>query len=482
MASALLARPRPLRGEGVRGYLLRLSEVNGLLPAVILSRELVGAPGTRVLGKERLSFIATNCGVSPDDVVGLGCYALQDAVSTCMHAGQPISAVHYRPSRAAICPRCVWSSGSVRASWELAAQAACPDHGCWLIDRCGDCRAPLSWRRRGVARCRCGSDLRAAATDPAPAEVLALAQGLEERLHGLLDSTPGVEFGFPAGFHRVPLNELLGLFRVFLNARFKAVEGDLPVIANGTDALLREAAVMMLVTRALSAWPDGWQRLLDEVAEAAHQLGSDAARVLQTRSEAVAPFILLERPPQRRSEERPRLLLQSARAHMQARAVNVGLWTVFRACRYAGGDEGAKGLRVLWSTWSEGRVLQSKDAFTPRAAAQILGATGHQLRSVADIAGLRASASEIAVRDVDALLARLRRVAIDSRKRVVPGTVPLSSIGREGGDDFRSVLQDVLAGRLECFRLGVPIGNLNYLCVNAKALAAWRRERNSCCS
>lgn len=78
----------------------------------------------------------------------------------------------------------------------LSTLPVCTRHGIALVDRCGDCKRPLSWGRTQMLRCECGFDLREStavnASDSARRLALALG-GAREVPH------------MPEGIDRLPL-------------------------------------------------------------------------------------------------------------------------------------------------------------------------------------------------------------------------------------------------------------------------------------
>lgn len=460
----LLSRPRPLHGESLRGYFLRLSESNGLLPSANLHEEFVRTRPTVATEQRHLASMAACCGLSEDHLLALAGHSAVGADPARMHFGHRIAVEHLRSQRSAICPHCVARSGSVKASWELRAQAACADHACWLIDKCGRCRSPLSWRRRGVGICRCGADLTTTATDPAPASVAALAQLLEERLHGLLDSAPGAELGFPPDLPCVPLNELLALFYVLRSRRFRAAAEGCPSIVQATPVMLSDAWAMQTVAQVLAGWPTRWHRMLGEVGRTVLPAVGTGWDVLFSRNEPFSPLTILDRARRVQREMIPGFLVESARDYLSSRAVSVGNHVLYRGKHESVGLRAMTGHFQVLRASGIGHGLGQRDTLSRPAARQVLGVTEHQLRQVEDVAELPAGSDCVPARKLDEFLAKIHRRCMQWQCIPQQRRAALSGLSRTRGAHLKGCLEEILLGRRECFLLTQPahadLGNL----------------------
>jgi hypothetical protein len=292
MRGRLVVRPRPLAGEGLRGYLLRLREENGLPLTVDLRRSIfvsAAAPGVMLEGQR--ASIDDACDLPRELAAG---WSAVEGRHACLFGGHRIAVAHLRGRRCAVCPRCLAGVAALRAVWDLGATSVCATHGCWLIDVCPSCGDSLSWRRSSVVRCECGYDLRHTKVVRAPSPVCALMKIVEERLSGELSTRAGAESGFPDELDRMRVNQLLALFHLLDNVRLSEVVEEPPEIDHASRDLMRRAAVGLRLAEALSDWPRGWQRLQSQV-NAAHFGTRASERHLVSKDEAVAPFRVLER-------------------------------------------------------------------------------------------------------------------------------------------------------------------------------------------
>lgn len=154
-------------GESFGSWLDRIARLNGCPPGVMV--ELLGLPVRPAAFRDRVGY-----GVVIDDAT---CEAVEAASGltkaeirmahlvaydgTALHLGglgfEDVAAFETAARRewadfygTRACPRCLAESGGVwRLWWKLSWAAACPIHGCLLIDACPDCGARLRRGHRG---------------------------------------------------------------------------------------------------------------------------------------------------------------------------------------------------------------------------------------------------------------------------------------------------------------------------------------------
>ncbi|HWI83489.1 TniQ family protein [Ramlibacter sp.] len=454
LAGPLLARPFPMTGEGLRGYFMRLAEDNGLLPNIDLYLMLLGSRQHAAATKSRLAQAAEATGVPFAALGALDSRGLSNAAArTCRFAGHRIALTRLRLERCAICPKCMRLARALHASWELSAVVACPRHGCWLIDRCPRCKVTLSWRRAGVATCRCGFDLIAAHTSPAPDAVCALTVTIEERLGGELPTKAGRRFGFPAMLDKIPLNQMLGILHLLTNVKLRRVCSAVPVMENATDSLRAEAATACSAADALGRWPVGWRSLQERVNAAHFSGGPFEEDGIVTYQEALAPLLAIGQLQQSVAAEYPRLLRLQARAYLEARVLEVGRRHLYATGRLR--SDTTRSLPLLTHIRARGsRKDLAKSRFSERAVGELLRATPHQLELLQSVGVLssqhRAWRTGAELDDALQLLvaqARKRRFAMSERHEIVP----LSQISQTSGEALARHLHDIRTGRTPCF-------------------------------
>lgn len=177
----LLRTPRIKPGEGIAGYILRLTEANGYTtPNRIVGIADLQAPFTkggqtilRLCGKDltRLEYLArlelgslgrANCGyrfLEREAVRG------SEMLLDFWGQGVPIRAIRFSTTK--ICPACLREDNFCRSIWDLLPVMACPAHGVILEDVCVRCGKCITWARSRVSTCECGFDWRN--TSPSPA-------------------------------------------------------------------------------------------------------------------------------------------------------------------------------------------------------------------------------------------------------------------------------------------------------------------------
>lgn len=451
MVGSLLVRPLPLFGEGLRGYLLRVADVNGLLPEVDLNLQLklsglrgrVGSAGGQ--GLKQL-------GLSESAFAGLGCRRSGSDDTTTTFLGHSIAARHIRASQCALCPRCFATQAAMWADWELNAQVACPEHQCWLVDVCPQCERPIRWRRNGVYTCCCGFDLRFTKTVRAPVSVLNISSALRHRVFGDLASDAQVQSGLPPFFWTCKLNELLGVFHLFRASKLRN-SVDVPLGLRRTTASFgRQAAVAVAVANALQDWPRGWDRMLDELAGAAAvRAGGGIPHVLLSEAEACAPFHFLLRCQWSAASAFPEQLARAVRDRLLRTKVYVGrrrLYAPKERCDLVVGDS-PPGLDHLWQGLRSDPVRRAvpADRLTNAALRDLFAADVDQL-SALRIVGLLPRTSWATVLEVNAAFGRLLAVSRGRRRSIDVDMIALSELTRSGGNDLAWHLREALGGRL----------------------------------
>jgi hypothetical protein len=146
------------------------------------------------------------------------------------------------------CPHCLKESPSWKASWELYFHDACPQHGNWLLDRCGKCGLPLSWGRDALLHCQCGLDIRTATTREAPESVCRLSALLEAKLLGQAENEPQSPFG------ALDVDQVQRLIR-YLGAYMGNGFGAKPMKLRCADQLDVSWPVTSLAAEVIFDWP-----------------------------------------------------------------------------------------------------------------------------------------------------------------------------------------------------------------------------------
>lgn len=452
LVGPLLVRPQPLHGEGLRGFFLRVGELNGLLPQVDLYRGLFSGETNAAATRSKLVGVAESTGLSFEALDGLGSRGLSRAPSrTCRFAGHRVALAQLRTGRCVLCPRCIAGTAALYASWELSAVVACPRHACWLIDECPRCRTVLSWRRPGVAICGCGIDLRRTPVSTAPAAVCALTAIIEQRLGGELPTGAGSSFGFPAELETMPVNQLLGLFHLLTNAKLSEAQDRAPEMACASAMLRSEAATACAAADALLHWPAGWRSLQERVNAGHFERSSLKERGLVTHREALAPLVAIERTSWSAAADYPAFARSELRAFLRDRVVEIG-----RHCLYTTGSRltpGPPGQRRLSKLHSWRRHDVATSRFSAAAVIELMDATPHQMELLKSVGVLKRSGQAwMPGADLDRAFVALAGTA-QGRSRVASprDLIPLADFSRRSGEALARHVHDIRSGRTSCY-------------------------------
>lgn len=183
--------PTPFDDESPRGYLLRLSEENGY-QSVSVIHELLGEGAEYVLTvgwnyRKLQAILGPLCQLP----VGFGYESKQKPVRSAVGLnGHPVHGRHLGLRKARLCVACMEEIGHQPIAWDLKAYIACPKHGRMMLKFCHECGKRILYNRAGLFECKCGADLRAAPTEVASAELVALMEILDSAVTGRDEGTP----------------------------------------------------------------------------------------------------------------------------------------------------------------------------------------------------------------------------------------------------------------------------------------------------
>jgi len=180
-AARLVVRGTPRTGESLRGFVLRIAEANGYRGIVPLL-QLARLPPTFVSRTSALQNLAELFDglVDVDDLHARSHWSTIERGVRYQNA--TISPVDINLAHPKVCPICLKESGFARLVWDLRVVITCWRHGCYLLDHCSVCRRRLTWGRKALTACTCGSDLMIQRTEDAPISVLEFSRRLETML------------------------------------------------------------------------------------------------------------------------------------------------------------------------------------------------------------------------------------------------------------------------------------------------------------
>lgn len=221
----VLLLPKPDKVEGPTGYRMRVAEAN-LLPFSLLARESLDSE-------------------HDDADVALIFQRWRD-----LRSGPAI----WVNRRARWCPVCLAEHDRGRIGWELLFADACAGCGHWLLDACGVCGDPVTWRRDAIARCGCGANLCEQPSRMAPDAVVRLSRTMEQLALGV----PGCELPH---LQRLSVAQCSRLVRV-LGAYGSARHQRTPQKIVGADTLDVSWAISTVAAEILVNWPAGFHDFL----------------------------------------------------------------------------------------------------------------------------------------------------------------------------------------------------------------------------
>lgn len=258
----LLIRPRPMDGESLRGYLLYLGQENELGSALLRQWGDSSFKGAEKMLSEITSWTAIDGKELPE---AWDANRKQAGLSH-WEWGLPLPPPSVRLTQCAVCPRCLGVCPRARGEWEVKAFCVCPDHGCFLIDKCPDCKRGISWDRPKVVFCRCGADLRRAASAPASRESVALCSLLSSRYRGLSSGDIFSEVGFPKDLQKQSLPKLVATIASLnwmRSPNFSHWIGDKHK-TNASKHLQDQSASLIYAAQRLTMWPSIFLSTLED--------------------------------------------------------------------------------------------------------------------------------------------------------------------------------------------------------------------------
>ncbi len=285
---ALPVTVRPIAGESGISFASRLADVNDCTLASVLGdagghtrmSNWGEAEWTRLAARSYLPSSALDeLKTPPTDS------QLRAAVMLMGNAVRETSLTSSRNLR--LCPHCIGSRAVLRAVWRLAPWVACVEHGTYLVDAC-DCGASISESGRGpdVFSCPCGRPFAEIATRPASMLALDATRWLIQligprltmtapelwldtkgRLDGpfspfadqrpmtLLDATAIIDTIGIGATTPAHLDNAMTPSRLWQNGP-----------RSGAQDITESVAQVEAAMRVLHDWPDGWHRILENVA------------------------------------------------------------------------------------------------------------------------------------------------------------------------------------------------------------------------
>lgn len=240
--------------ESLLGLLLRVSEANGY-PGVRGLRQLANLPRTFLTRPCEWEGLASLLGdvVSPGELADRSYQSASQGKGK-KFVGATVSTVDLNLIHPKICPVCLSECGIARRVWDLRLVTTCWRHGCYLVDGCSQCGSRLTWRRKRLLQCDCGSELIGQPEVGAPDKAIAFALLLETLL---VNGTNWVD-PFP-----IPVRSLGAICRVvwWFGAELARYENAQPM-AIAKPRICVGATIVERGSDVLENWPDSIEELL----------------------------------------------------------------------------------------------------------------------------------------------------------------------------------------------------------------------------
>lgn len=170
-----------LPSESLRGYLLRVSEINGF-PIADQVRVRMGLRRSYQSAPQSLVKAAEATGNSADLIRRCLYWPSGKGLVTFGDNFVRRGSINFTKPR--VCPLCLEDVSRTRMAWDLQAYAACRKHHCVLVDQCPICHAQISWNRSAPNRCQCGARLDRVEAASVPDSVLDLIEMFDRLMEG----------------------------------------------------------------------------------------------------------------------------------------------------------------------------------------------------------------------------------------------------------------------------------------------------------
>ncbi len=159
MDKILVRTPKPRTYESLAGYVSRVAQENGYSsPGYILGLMGLTLPES-LLSLRFAEKLAPILGREKDDLIQMAYCVGRRRWQIFGHAISQASPPRLRIRNPQICVACIEENGFSDVTWDVNEIISCPKHVVYLVSSCIDCRRPLSFFRRSLLTCKCGSEI-----------------------------------------------------------------------------------------------------------------------------------------------------------------------------------------------------------------------------------------------------------------------------------------------------------------------------------
>lgn len=239
----LPVRPKPIYGEAVIGYLMRVAEANGY-------------------ESPRQLWHSLKCWDNTVDALGLAECEIQHLFGylpsywgeqTASIRGLCISDFNHYNLR--WCPLCLMDSSHVRGIWILKLCCVCTVHKIILHDKCPGCGSPQGLLRPKLDRCQCGTRLTSGKIEAAPLKLVNISRALLQAVTGQeIEST-------------LPNLTMQQWYRlaVYLGQFTDNAQPTKPGQVSNLHQLVVSLSLMSNIAFLLESWPENFNQLLQAI-------------------------------------------------------------------------------------------------------------------------------------------------------------------------------------------------------------------------
>lgn len=156
MARRLIIRLAPNTAEPLSAHLLRLAELNGYcgLRSILSVAHLPPSFATKPCDFSELAHL---CGCEPHQFERIAYWSGCSAPGVFRMGTSEISRRLVSISKSRFCSICLQKGEPYQDIWDVFGYICCPQHNCFLTDRCRSCGRLANWRRPAISRCPCGA-------------------------------------------------------------------------------------------------------------------------------------------------------------------------------------------------------------------------------------------------------------------------------------------------------------------------------------
>jgi TniQ len=236
-------RPKPIQGEAVIGYLMRVADANGY-----------ESPRQLWFALKSWDNMVDALGLAESEIQNLfGCLPSYWGEQKATIQGLSISDFNHYELR--WCPLCLMDSNHARGIWLLKLCCVCTEHKIILHDKCPGCGSPQGLLRPKLDRCQCGTRLTSGNIDAASLNLINITHALELAIKGL-----GNESALP----NLTIQQCIK-FALYLGQFTENFQPAKPGQVSNLHQLSVSLSLMSNIAFLLERWPENFYQLLQAI-------------------------------------------------------------------------------------------------------------------------------------------------------------------------------------------------------------------------